>query len=107
MIAKVLSKDTTLGEQIQMLFWEQSIIITSILMAIGMVNGVLVEALLPGRTVAGGKPPPEDEKGVKEWLRNKLRALGKLLSQLGAKAAKALLSILGVIIVGYSIGQKK
>ena len=43
--------------------------IASILMAIGMAIGVLVEALLPGGRIEGGegKPPPKDEKGLKEW----------------------------------------
>ena len=48
MIAKVLDKDTSLGEKIRTLFREQGITITSILTAIRMAIGVLVEALLPG-----------------------------------------------------------
>ena len=47
-IAKVLDKDTSLGEKIRTLFREQEIMIASILTAIGMAIGVLVEALLPG-----------------------------------------------------------
>ena len=47
-IAKVLDKDTSLGEKIRTLFREQGITIASILMAIRMAIGVLVEALLPG-----------------------------------------------------------
>ena len=47
-IAKVLDKDTSLGEKIRTLFREQGITIASILLAIGMAIGVLVEALLPG-----------------------------------------------------------
>ena len=47
-IAKVSDKDTSLGEQIRTLFREQGITIASILTAIGMAIGVLVEALLPG-----------------------------------------------------------
>ena len=46
--AKVLDKDTSLGEKIRTLFREQGITIASILTAIGMAIGVLVEALLPG-----------------------------------------------------------
>ena len=61
-IAKVLDKDTSLGEKIRTLFREQGITIASILMAIGMAIGVLVEALLPGGGCAisggGGEPPP-------------------------------------------------
>ena len=68
-IAKVLDRDTSLTEKIRTLFREQGITIASILMAIRMAIGVLVEALLPGGGVVasgGGKPPPKDEKGLKE-----------------------------------------
>ena len=83
-IAKVLDKDTSLAEKIRTLFREQGVTIASILMAIGMDIGVLVEALLPGGGGAatasgGGEPPPKDEKGLKEWIRNKLKALTSLL----------------------------
>ena len=75
-IAKVLDKDTSLGEKIRTLFREQGITIASILMAIGMAIRVLVEALLPGggagAATASGGPPPKDEKGLKGWIRNKL-----------------------------------
>ena len=43
-IAKVMDKDATLGERIRTLFREQGITIFSILTAIGMAIGVLVEA---------------------------------------------------------------
>ena len=55
--------------------------------------------LLPGGgTAAGGKPPPKDEKGAKEWLRNKLKVLASLLGRLGVKAVEALPDIIGTII---------
>ena len=44
----MLDKDTSLAEKIRTLFREQGITIASILTAIGMAIGVLVEALLPG-----------------------------------------------------------
>ena len=83
-IAKVLDKDTSLDEKIRTLFREQRITIASILTAIGMAIGVLVEALLPGGAAAasgGGEPPPKDEKGLKEWVRSKLKALASLLGK--------------------------
>ena len=64
-IVKVLDKDTSLGEKIRTLFREQGITIASILTAVGMAIGVLVEALMPGGGAAvasGDKPPPKDEK---------------------------------------------
>ena len=99
----MLDKDTSLGEKIRILFREQGITIASILTAIGMAIGVLVEALLPGGGGAaaascGGEPPPKDEKGLKEWVREKLKALASLLGKLGMKAAEALPGIIGGII---------
>ena len=46
----------------------------------------------------GGEPPPKDEKGLKEWIRNKLKVLASLLGRLGIKAAEALPGIIGGII---------
>ena len=68
-----------------------------------MAIGVLVEALLPGGGAAaasggGGEPPPKGEKGSKEWIRHKLKALASLLGRLGIKAAEALPGIIGGII---------
>ena len=98
-IAKVSDKDTSLAEKIRTLFREQGITIASILIAIRMAIGVLVEALLPGGGGgAGGEPPPKDEKGLKEWVRPKLKALTLLLGRLGIKAAEALPGIIGGII---------
>ena len=67
-----------------------------------MAIGVLVEALLPGggggaATTSGG-PPPKDEKGLKEWIRSKLKVLASLLGRSGIKAAEALPGITEGII---------
>ena len=82
-IFKVLDQDTSLAEKIRTLFREQGITIASILMAIRMAIGVVIEALLPGSGGAvasgGGEPPSKDERGLKEWVRNKLKALASLL----------------------------
>ena len=82
-IAKVLDKETSLAEKIRTLFREQGITIASILMAIGMAIGVLIEALLPGGRGAtasgGGEHPLKDEAGLKKWIRNKLKVLASLL----------------------------
>ena len=52
-ITKFLDKETgTLGERIRTLFKEQGITIVSILTAIGMAIGVLIEALLGSPTVS-------------------------------------------------------
>ena len=99
-ITKVLDKDTSLAEKIRTLFREQGIMIASILTAVGIAICVLVEALLPGGgggTAVGGEPP-KDEKSLKEWLRNKLKALASLVEKVGMKAAEALPGIIGAII---------
>ena len=57
-IAKVLDKDTSLGEKMRTLFREQGITIASILTAIRMAIGVLVEALLP----SGALPRHQEEE---------------------------------------------
>ena len=79
-MAKALDKDTSLAEKIWMLFREKGIMITSILTVIFMAIDILVEALFPRGMAAGGKPPCKDGIGAKEWLRNKLKALAKLVS---------------------------
>ena len=98
-IAKILDKDTSLAEKIRTLVREQRITIAAIL---GMIIWVLVRALLRGvggATVpSSGEPPPKDEAGLKEWIRNKLKALPSLSGRLGNKAAEALPSIIAGII---------
>ena len=97
-----MDKDTSLAEKIRTLFREQGITIASILTAIEMAIEVLVEALLPGAAGAaaasGGEPPPKDEAGLKEWIKNKLKVLASLIGRLGIKAAEALPGIIGGII---------
>ena len=97
-----MDKDTSLAEKIQTLFREQGIMIASILTAIGMAIGVLVEALLSGggggATTSGGELPPKDEKDFKEWIWKKLKALASLLGRLGIQAAEALSGINGGIV---------
>ena len=46
----------------------------------------------------GGEPPPKDGSGLKEWIRNKLKAVASLLGKLRIKAAESLSGIIGRII---------
>ena len=46
----------------------------------------------------GGEPPPKNEASLKEWIRNKLKALAILLGRLRIEAAEALPGIIGGII---------
>ena len=100
MITKILDSNTSLAEKIRMLFREQGITIASIVTAIRMAISVLIEALLPGGggASAASPSPPKDEKGLKEWIRAKRKALASLFRKLGMKAAEALCGIIGVMI---------
>ena len=104
-ITKFLDKETgTLGKRIRTLFKEQGITIVSILTAVGMTIGVLIEALLGGPSVStptSGSTPADggDKKGgAREWIKNKLKALSSLLGKLAAKAGAALPGIIGSIV---------
>ena len=73
-ITKFLDKETgTLGERIRTLFKEQGITIVSILTAVGMAIGVLIEALLGGpsaSTPTSGGTSGGDKKGrAREWIK--------------------------------------
>ena len=87
-ITKFLDKETgTLGERIRTLFKEQGITIVSILTAVGMAVGVLIESLLGRPTVStttSGNTSGGDGKdsGAREWTKNKLKALSQLLGKL-------------------------
>ena len=105
-ITKVLDKDTSLGEKIQTLFREQGITIASILTAMGMAIRALVVPGSAPATSGGGEPPSKDEKGLKEWVRSKLKALTSLLGKLGMKAAEALPGIIVGIISWILNGAK-
>ena len=104
-ITKFLDKETgTLGDRIRTLFKEQGITIVSILTAVGMTIGVLIEALLGGPTVStttSGSTPADggDKKGgAREWIKNKLKALSQLLGKLADKALASLPGIIGSIL---------
>ena len=103
-IMKFLDKETgTLGERIRALFKEQGITIVSILTALGMTLGVLIEALLGGpsttSTPTSQSTTTSDKKGgVREWIKNKLKALSQLLGKLADKALASLPGIIGSIL---------
>ena len=99
-IMKFLDKETgTLGERIRALFKEQGITIISILTAVGMVIGVLIEALLGGPSTTSQSTTTSDKKGgAREWIKNKLKALSQLLGKLADKALASLPGIIGSII---------
>ena len=98
-----MDKETgTLGERIRTLFKEQGITIVSILTALGMTHGVLIEALLGGPSVSTTtleSTTTSDKKGgAREWIKNKLKALLQLLGKLADKALAALPGIIGSVL---------
>ena len=97
-INKVLKEDTTLRERLKTLFKEQGITIVSILTAIGMIIGVIVQAVIP--TTGGGTttPKPPSKEGVKDWVKKQLHNLARLLANLAGKAAAALPGVIGSIV---------
>ena len=107
-IMKFLDKETgTLGERIRTLFKEQGITIVSVLTALGMTLGVLIEALLGGPSTTSTPPSqstttsdkqPKVKGEVREWIKNKLKALSQLLGKLAEKALASLPGIIGSII---------
>ena len=87
--------------------------IVSILTAIGMAIGVLIEALLGGpsvttTTITSGGIDGDARKGsgAREWIKNKLKALSQLLGKLADKALASLPAIIGSII-SWLLGRVK
>ena len=103
-IMKFLDKEMgTLGERIRTLFKEQGITIISILTALGMTLGVLIEDLLGGpsttSTSTSQSTTTSDKKGgAREWIKNKLKALSQLSGKLADKALASLPGIIGSIL---------
>ena len=102
-IMKFLDKETgTLGERIRTLFKEQGITIVSILTAVGMAIGFLIEALLGGPSTStptsSGTSGGDRKGGAREWIKSKLKALSQLLGKLADKALASLPGIIGSII---------
>ena len=84
----------TLGEKIRILFREQGITIATILTAMGMTIGFLVELITPKPTLTPTpKPSPSPS-----WIKNKLEALKNLLAKLAEKAGAALPGIIGSVV---------
>ena len=110
-ITKFLDKETgTLGERIRTLSKGQGIMIVSIMTAIGMAIGILIEALLGGAstsTPTSQSTTTSDKKGgAREWIKNKLKALSQLPGKLADKALASLPGILGSII-SWSLNRAK
>ena len=102
-ITKFLDKEMgTLDGIIRTLFKEQGITIVSILTAVGMAIGVLIETLLGGPSASapksGGTSGGDKKGGAREWIKNKLKALSQLLGKLADKVLASLPGIIGSIL---------
>ena len=79
-IMKFLDKETgTLGERIRTLFKEQGITIVSILTALGMTLGVLIEAQLGGPSTTSTPTPQstttsDKRGGPREWIKKQIES---------------------------------
>ena len=83
-ITKFLDKEMgTLGKRIRTLFKEHCITVVSILTAVGMAIGVLIEALLGGPSAStpksDGTSGGDKKGGAREWIKNKLKALSQFI----------------------------
>ena len=111
-IMKFLDKETgTFDERIRTLFREHGITIVSILTALGMTLGVLIEGLLGGPSTSTptsqSTTTSKKKGGAREWIKNKLKALSQLLGKLADKALASLPGIIGSIILWISNRAKE
>ena len=88
---KFSAKETgTLGERIRTLFKEQGIMIVSILTAVIMAIGVLIEALLGGPTMStttSGNTSSGDRKGgAREWIKKQIESFVTIIRKIGRQS---------------------
>ena len=114
-ITKFLDKETgTFGERVRTLFTEQGVTIVSILTAVGMTIGVLIEALLGGHKVSTTTTTTTTTTtsgntsggGARERTKNKLKVLSRLLGKLADNALAALPGII-VSIISWIFNRAK
>ena len=112
-IDKMLNQDMTLGERIQTLFREQGITITSVITALGLAIGMIINSILsaaksivppaptpkPTPPAPTPKPePPAPTPGIKGWIKEQLRNIANLLLKLADKMLIALPGIIGSVV---------
>ena len=120
-IDKMLHQDLTLGEQIQTLFREQGITIASVITALGLAIGMIVQGILSSaksivnptpsqkptpkpdptpkpKPKPTPTPEPTPEPGIKGWIKQQLRNIANLLSKVADKMLIALPGIIGSVV---------
>ena len=103
-VEKIIDEDLSLREKLKLVFREHGLTITAVLTSIGLIISTIVTALTGG---AGSPTPPKNPNKLKEWVKNKLKALARLLGRIAGKAAAALPGIIGSIIAGVLNFLKK
>ena len=105
---KILDDDLSLREKIKLLFREQGLTITAVLTAVGLLISTIITSLTGGGGIGNSSStPPKHPNNVKEWVKNKLRALARVLGRIAAKTTAALPGIIGSIIAGILNFLKK
>ena len=120
-VDKMLHQDLTLGEQIQTLFREQGITIASVITALGLAIGMIVQGILStAKSIVNPtpspkptpkpdptpkpkpkptpKPEPTPEPGIKGWIKQQLQKIANLLSKVADKMLIALPGIIGSVV---------
>ena len=105
-VHKVLDSNVSLRNKLKILFREQGLTIGSLLTAISMTLGFLVELFTPSSSSGGssqGNSGKKDDAAdgsskIKKWFQNKLKALASFFGRLAAKAATAIPGIVGSFI---------
>ena len=97
----LLDSDTSLAEKIRIIFRERGIVLGAIIAsitALAFIIDKIVNTFSGSSSGSGGEPPPQNEQGVKKWIKDKLKALARLLGKLAEKAAAALPGIIGSVV---------
>ena len=102
---KILDEDLSLREKLKLVFREHGLTITAVLTSLGLIISTIVTALTGG--AGASSTPPKNPSRLKEWVKNKLKALARLLGRIAGKAAAALPGIIGSIIAGVLNFLKK
>ena len=105
-VEKILDGDLNLKEKLKLILREHGLTITAVLTSLGLIISTIVTALTGGAAV-GSTALPKNPNKVGEWIKNKLKALARLLGRLAGKAAAALPGIIGSIIAGVLNFLKK
>ena len=106
-VEKILDSDLNLREKLKLILREHGLTITAVLTSLGLIISTIVTSLTGGAAGSSPTPPPKNPNEVGEWVKNKLKALARLLGRLASKAAAALPGIIGSVVVGILNFLKK